>query len=117
VNICKNTFIDLSPLTDYLLSFLSGNIEKTVVLHDSRSINRALLGFYAKANTRYDCCGVTSEPTPLESKKISETLLNLKNQNVSLRQITEITKDNISYCKLLMKIAVAAWMELNAKSN
>jgi hypothetical protein len=74
------------------------------VLHDSRSINNALLGFYAKANTSYDCYGVTSQHTLLESKAINDTLSNLKNQGFRLRQITEITKDNMSYCKMLMKI-------------
>jgi two-component system, OmpR family, sensor histidine kinase VicK len=86
-------------------------MEKTVVLHDSGSINKALLGFYAKTNRRYDCYGVTSELTPLESKTIDRTLLNLKNQNVRLRQITEITKDNMSYCKLLMKTAELRHMD------
>src|SRR5215469_3384969 len=37
-------------------------------------------------------------------KAISNALSNLKNQGVRLRQITEITKDNVSYCKMLMKI-------------
>jgi two-component system, OmpR family, sensor histidine kinase VicK len=92
-------------LTYYLLSIPSAGVEKTVVLHDSRSINNALLGFYAKANTSYDCYGVTSHHTLLESKAINDILSNLKNQGVRLRQITEITKDNMSYCKMLMKIA------------
>jgi signal transduction histidine kinase len=86
------------------LSIPSAGVEKTVVLHDSRSINNALLGFYAKANTSYDCYGVTSQHTLLESKAINDTLSNLKNQGFRLRQITEITKDNMSYCKMLMKI-------------
>jgi hypothetical protein len=87
------------------LSIPSAGVEKTVVLHDSRSIDNALLGFYAKANTSYDYYGVTSHHTLLESKAINDTLSNLKNQGVRLRQITEITKDNMSYCKILMKIA------------
>ena len=80
----------------------SDSIEKTVVLHDSESITKGLLGFYAKAKTRYDCCGVTSQHTLLGSKTINDTLSNLRNQGVRLRQITGITKDNISYCKQLM---------------
>ncbi|MGA9150034.1 MAG: HAMP domain-containing sensor histidine kinase [Candidatus Nitrosopolaris sp.] len=87
------------------MSIPSASIEKTIVLHDSRSINNALSGFYAKAQTSYDCYGVTSQSTLLESEAISNTLSNLKNQGVRLRQITEITKDNVSYCKMLMKIA------------
>ncbi|MGB8936766.1 MAG: ATP-binding protein [Candidatus Nitrosopolaris sp.] len=86
------------------MSIPSAGVEKTVVLHDGRSINNALLEFYAKANTSYDCYGVTSQHTLLESKAINDTLSNLKNQGVRLRQITEITKDNMSYCKMLMKI-------------
>src|SRR5215813_9583849 len=76
-----------------------------MVLHDSRSINDTLLGFYAKAKTSYDCYGVTSQSTLSEFEEINCTLSNLKNQGVRLRQITEITKDNMSYCKTLMKIA------------
>jgi signal transduction histidine kinase len=87
------------------LSIPSASIEKTMVLHDSRSINNVLLGFYAKAKTSYDCYGVTSLSTLPEIEAINHTLSNLKNQGVRLRQITEITKDNMSYCKMLMKIA------------
>ncbi|HYA83279.1 MAG TPA: hypothetical protein VEH06_07505 [Candidatus Bathyarchaeia archaeon] len=105
MNRYKNTFIDFSHLTYYLLSIPSAGVQKTVVLHDNRSINNALLGFYAKANASYDCYGVTSQQTLLESKAINDILSNLKNQGVRLRQITEITKDNMSYCKMLMKIA------------
>ena len=89
----------------------SDSIEDTVVLHDTESITNALLGFYAKVTTRYDCCGVMSQHTLLESKTINDTLSNLKNQDVRLRQITEITKDNISYCKQLMKIAEVRHMD------
>jgi len=64
-----------------------------------------LLEFYAKVNNRYDCYGLASEPTLLEPNIINGTLLNLKNEDVRLRQITEITKHNISYCKHIMKIA------------
>ncbi len=101
----KNTFIDSSYLTYYLLSIPSTSIEKTMVLHDSTSINNSLVGFYAKAKTSYDCYGVTSQSTLPESEAINDTLSNLKNQGVRLRQITDITKDNMSYCKMLMKIA------------
>ncbi|MGC2573079.1 MAG: HAMP domain-containing sensor histidine kinase, partial [Candidatus Nitrosopolaris sp.] len=83
----------------------STSIEKTMVLHDTRSINNALLGFYAKAKTSYDCYGVTSQSTLPESEAINYKLSTLKNQGVRLRQITEITKDNMSYCKTLMKSA------------
>jgi signal transduction histidine kinase len=89
----------------------SAGVERTVVLHDSRSINNALLGFYTKTNTRYDCYGDTSQSTLLEFKAIKDTLFNLKSQGVRLRQITEITKDNVSYSKMLMKTAELRHLE------
>jgi hypothetical protein len=93
------------------LSIPSDSIENTLVLHDSGSITKALLGFYSKINSRYDCCGVTSEYTLLEFKTINRTLSNLNNQDVRLRLITEITMDNMSYCKQLMKIAEVRHMD------
>ena len=65
------------------------------------------MGFYAKINSRYDYYGVASKLTLLttESSTINRTLLDLKNEGVRLRRITEITKDNIPNCKQVMKIA------------
>ncbi|MGC1931951.1 MAG: HAMP domain-containing sensor histidine kinase, partial [Candidatus Nitrosopolaris sp.] len=55
--------------------------------------------------------GLASELTPLEPNIINGTLLNLKNQDVRFRQITEITKHNISSCKQVMKIAELRHMD------
>lgn len=91
----KNTFIDLFGFTYYLLSIPSATVEKTEVLHNSTDITKALMGFYAKINSRYDYYGVTSKLTLLttESCTINRTLLDLKNEGVRLRHITEIRKD------------------------
>ena len=93
------------------MSNTSGSIEKTVVLQDTGNITKSLLEFYAKINNRYDCYGLASELTPLGPNIINGTLLNLKNQDVRLRQITEITKHNISCCKQVMKIAQLRHMD------
>jgi len=93
------------------LSITSGSIEKTVVLQDTGNITKSLLEFYAKINNRYDCYGLASELTPLEPNIVNGTLLNLKNQDVRLRQITDITKHNISSCKQVMKIAQLRHMD------
>ena len=87
------------------MSNTSGNIEKTIVLQDTGNITKSLLEFYAKIKNRYDCYGLACELTPLEPNIVNGTLLNLKNQDVRLRQITDITKYNISSCKQVMKIA------------
>ncbi|MFZ0512115.1 MAG: HAMP domain-containing sensor histidine kinase [Candidatus Nitrosopolaris sp.] len=93
------------------MSNTSGSIEKTVVLQHTGNITKSLLEFYAKINNRYDCYGLASELTPLEPNIINGTLLNLKNQDVRFRQITEITKHNISSCKQVMKIAELRHMD------
>jgi hypothetical protein len=93
------------------LSNTSDNIEKTVVLKDTGNITKSLLEFYAKINNRYDCYGLAYELTPLEPNIVNGTLLNLKNQDVRLRQITDITKYNISSCKQVMKVAELRHMD------
>lgn len=90
---------------------MSISIEKTVVLEDTGNITRSLLEFYAKINNRYDCYGLASELTPLEPNIMNATLINLKNHDVRLRQITDITKHNISSCKQVMKIAQLRHMD------
>jgi len=69
--------------------------EKTVVLKDTGNITKSLLEFYAKINNRYDCYGLSCELTTLDSNIVNGSLLNLKNQGVRLRQMTDITKHNI----------------------
>ncbi|HYA84874.1 MAG TPA: HAMP domain-containing sensor histidine kinase [Candidatus Bathyarchaeia archaeon] len=93
------------------MSNTSNSIEKTVVLQDTGNITKSLLEFYAKINNRYDCYGLVSESTLLEPNIINGTLLNLKNEEVRLRQITEITKHNISSCKHVMKITELRHMD------
>ena len=83
----------------------------SVVLQDTGNITKSLLEFYAKINNRYDCYGLACELTPLEPNIVNGTLLNLKNQDVRLRQITDITKHNISSCKKVMKIAQLRHMD------
>jgi hypothetical protein len=39
-----------------------------------------------------------------QSNKIKELLFNLRKRGVRIRQITEITKDNVIYCKQVMEI-------------
>jgi two-component system, OmpR family, sensor histidine kinase VicK len=93
------------------LSSTSDNIKKTVVLQDTGNITKSLLEFYAKINNRYDCYGLAFELTPLEPDIVNGSLLNLKNKDVRLRQITDITKHNISSCKQVMKVAQLRHMD------
>ncbi len=78
--------------------------EKTSVLEGFSTITKALVGFYSKVHSRCDGYAVTSgRPLMLQSHQIKEMLFDLKRKGVRLRHITEITKDNIFYCKQIME--------------
>ena len=63
-----------------------------------------ILQFLSKANTISSCGDYKAPSLTIEVKNI-EILLNLKKRGIKLRYITDITKDNVSYCKELMKFA------------
>ena len=46
----------------------------------------------------------TRPPLAIQVKTIKKAFADAKRRNVGLRYLTEITKDNISYCKELMTI-------------
>jgi hypothetical protein len=107
----------------YLIEDMSyaGSTQKTVVLEGVGSIMEALQGLYSRVGNRCDRYEITSGiPLMTQSNKIKELLFNLRKRGVRIRQITEITKDNVIYCKQLMEIVelrhlehVRGGMELN----
>ena len=46
---------------------------------------------------------------------VTNVCIDLKNRGVKIRFITEITKDNIKYCRQLMKIGEKGTLELEIK--
>lgn len=95
--------------------------QKTVVLEGVGSITEALQGLYSRVRNRCDRYEITSGiPLMTQSNKIKELLFNLRKRGVRIRQIIEITKDNVIYCKQVMEIVelrhlehVRGGMELN----
>ena len=107
----------------YLIEDMSyaGSPQKTVVLEGVGSITEALQGLYSRVRNRCDRYEITSGiPLMTQSNKIKELLFNLRKRGVRIRQIIEITKDNVIYCKQVMEIVelrhlehVRGGMELN----
>jgi two-component system, OmpR family, sensor histidine kinase VicK len=91
---------------------LSDNSEKTEVICGSENIiNRALEGL-SKAKKRFDNCSDDSSPSAyVSTKPMWQGLLDLKNRGVKIRFITQITKENISYCKQIMKVTELRHLE------
>jgi signal transduction histidine kinase len=82
--------------------------EKTEVIYGAENVfNRAMQGIPLAKETM-DLCGEGDGPsTIVANKPILERYIEASKRGVRIRQITEITKNNILDCKKLMK-----WMEL-----
>lgn len=83
----------------------AGTIEKTEVLHGAEETTRGVIHFFTKA-TAVDACADSLAPSvAMEVAPIRKCYEDLKARNVKVRWITDITEENISYCKALMEYA------------
>ena len=80
-------------------------VEKTVVLYGTENVIDAELHFFSNARTRIDTyMNYTRPPLAIGLDQIRRAFLDAKGRDVKLRYLTEITKDNLSSCKEIMKI-------------
>ena len=80
--------------------------EKKEVQYDDikYTINKALQ-LLPKVRHRFDNCSDTRYPSiNITSEPIKKALLDVKNRGIKSRFITEITNDNLHYCKELMEV-------------
>jgi two-component system, OmpR family, sensor histidine kinase VicK len=79
--------------------------ERTEVLSGEQNVMDTILHFLSIAD-RIDSCGDYKAPSLIiEVEAYKKLLLDLKARGIKLRYITDITKDNIQYCKELLKFA------------
>ena len=77
----------------------------TELIHGIENVLNTELQFFSNARKRIDTCMNYSRPElAIVLEPIRKAFLDAKNRSVALHYITEITKDNISYCKELMTI-------------
>ena len=77
----------------------------TELIHGIDNVLNTELQFFSNARKRIDTCMNYSRPElAIVLEPIRKAFLDAKNRSVVLHYITEITKDNISYCKELMTI-------------
>jgi signal transduction histidine kinase len=73
-------------------------------LHRTEVIN-AILDIFSNANNRIDVCGNSNFPLKISSfESVKKVVIAAKNRGIGLRFIIEITKENLQYCKDLMRI-------------
>ena len=87
------------------MSSISGN-DKTEVIHGASEVLDKEIQFFSNAKLKVNSCiEHTQHSFNSTVEPISKSFLEAKSRNVTLRYITEITHENITYCKELMKIA------------
>jgi two-component system, OmpR family, sensor histidine kinase VicK len=79
--------------------------EFTQVFHGVDVVMNTILQFLHQTEGRIDACVDYTRPSlAIDILVLKEAFLSAKNRGVKLRYITEITRDNIFYCKQLMTI-------------
>ncbi|MBV9668721.1 MAG: HAMP domain-containing histidine kinase [Nitrososphaeraceae archaeon] len=74
----------------------------TMVLHGSENVMNTIIQFLSKSNI-IDSCGDSKAPKlTIEVEEFRKLLFDLKKSGRKVRYITDITKNNIKYCKQLM---------------
>ncbi|MBV9176412.1 MAG: hypothetical protein JO297_05190 [Nitrososphaeraceae archaeon] len=82
-------------------------IERTEVLYNQDEIVRRTVEQCNTIKFTMDSCTDVNGPSILviPNHPVTNAIIDMKNRGVKIRFITEITHDNIQYCKELMKIA------------
>ncbi|HKH86724.1 MAG TPA: ATP-binding protein, partial [Nitrososphaera sp.] len=79
--------------------------ETTEILRGAEDTTRAVVLFFTNANWVSVCADSLAPSVAMGVEPIKECYENLKSRQVKVRWITEITKDNLSYCRALMQYA------------
>ncbi|HEY6885357.1 MAG TPA: hypothetical protein VI278_15085, partial [Nitrososphaeraceae archaeon] len=83
----------------------ASSLEKTEIIHGSDNVIDAMVQFASKTKSRIDVCVDHTRPElTIGNVQLRKSFMNAKNTGIRLRCITEITKENISYCKELLQI-------------
>jgi signal transduction histidine kinase/CheY-like chemotaxis protein len=79
--------------------------ERTEVLHGKQNVINTVLQFTSNAKSRIDACVDYSRPSlAIEIEQLEKAFLDAKSRGVKLRYGTEVTENNIGYCKQLIKM-------------
>jgi signal transduction histidine kinase len=76
--------------------------ERTEVLYGLENVMNTILQFLSKANTINSCGDYKAPSAIIKVEEYRKLLYDLKERGIKLRYITDITKDNVKYCKELI---------------
>ena len=79
--------------------------ERTEVLHGEENVVNTVLQFTFNAKSRIDACVDYTRPSlAIGIEQLKKAFLDAKSRGVKLRYVTEVTEDNVGYCKELIKM-------------
>jgi hypothetical protein len=81
------------------------------VLYGIDNIINAIEKFIDESKTIYDVCADSSVPSFIVKKGILRKFFDFKKKNGHIRYITDVTVENIGYCKQIMKAAYLRHLE------
>jgi hypothetical protein len=83
------------------LSNFNENIGNTQVLYGIDNVINTELQFYSKTRGKIDTCmNYTRPPLAIEIDTVKKAFVDAKNRGVKLRYLTDITSENIAYCRV-----------------
>jgi signal transduction histidine kinase len=89
-------------MTLYLTISLDANAEKTLVLYGPENAISVIKQFYSRVQDTSKLITDASGPQAImQVKEYKEILMNLIRRGVKRQLITEVTKENLAYCKLI----------------
>ena len=78
---------------------------RTEILHGEQNVVNTVLQFTSRAKSRIDACVDYTRPSlAVKIEQLRKAFLSAKRRGVRLRYVTEITEDNVIYCKELLKM-------------
>ena len=81
----------------------NGLTERTEVLHGTKNVLDTVMRFFSNGRDRIDTCMDYTVHLAIGFGHIKKAFLDARSRGARLRCLTEITIDNISYCKMLRK--------------
>jgi signal transduction histidine kinase len=79
--------------------------ERTEVLHGEQNVVNTVLQFTFNAKSRIDACVDYTRPSlAIGIEELKKTFLDARGRGVRLSYVTEVTEDNVEYCKELERM-------------
>jgi signal transduction histidine kinase len=79
--------------------------EKTEIISGEDQIVKAIIAWQYNIEKSWNLCANSTIPSFSMSERIRKGYQDAKNRGVKIRYVTEITKDNLAYCKDIMNFA------------